>query len=59
MENKEIKIEDFISKEILDSMTVKEREIYDKIFLLRKEEFKQLTYNLERMKEIQTKLENL
>jgi hypothetical protein len=40
---KEVTIEDFISKEELDSMTDHEREIYNKVFLMNKSRLQCLT----------------
>jgi hypothetical protein len=40
---KEVKIEDFVSKDELDAMTEKEREIYEKVFLMKKQNLQGLT----------------
>ena len=47
---KEIKIEDFIPKEELESMSVREREIYERVFLTKKEELQGLTDVIELIK---------
>ena len=41
--NKEIKIEDFIDQDELNNMSKKEREIYEKAFLLNKDKLQKLT----------------
>ena len=55
---KEVKIEDFISKEELDKMTEKEREIYEKVFLLNKQRLQELTNTLNMINEVKDKIEN-
>ncbi len=55
---KEVKIEDFISKEELDKMTEKEREIYEKVFLLNKQRLQGLTNTLNMINEVKDKIEN-
>jgi ferric iron reductase protein FhuF len=56
---KEIKIEDFISKDELDNMTDKEREISERMFLLNKQELQELTDEFDMMNEINDKLNNI
>jgi len=56
---KEIKIEDFISKEELNSLSEREREIYDKIFQSKKERLQKLKDAEEKMNEIKEVIENL
>lgn len=52
---KEIKIEDFISKDELEKMTEKEREIYEKSFLLNKKNIQGLTDAINIINEIKDK----
>lgn len=54
---KEIKIEDFISKEYLDAMTDEEREIYEKVFLLNKKNLQGLTNALDMVNQIKDNIE--
>jgi len=56
---KEIKIEDFISKDELDNMTDKEREISKRLFLMNKQELQELTDEFDMMNEINDKLNNI
>lgn len=53
---KEIKIEDFISKDELDKMTEKEREICEKVFLMKKPNLQGLTNALDMLNDIKNKL---
>ncbi len=53
---KEVKIEDFVSKDELDKMTEKEREIYEKCFLLNKQKLQSLTDALSLINEVKDKL---
>jgi hypothetical protein len=55
---KEVKIEDFVSKDELDAMTEKEREIYEKVFLIKKQNLQGLTDALDIINEVKNKLEN-
>lgn len=55
---KEVKIEDFVSKEELDAMTEKEREIYEKVFLMNKQNLQGLTNALDMINEVKDELEN-
>ena len=55
---KEVKIEDFVSKEELDAMTEKEREIYEKVFLMNKQNLQGLTNVLDVINGVKDKLEN-
>jgi hypothetical protein len=55
---KEVKIEDFVSKEELDAMTEKEREIYEKVFLMNKQNLQGLTNALDMINDVKDKLEN-
>jgi hypothetical protein len=55
---KEVKIEDFVSKDELDAMTDKEREIYEKVFLMNKQNLQGLTDVLDMINEVKDKLEN-
>jgi hypothetical protein len=55
---KEVKIEDFVSKDELDAMTEKEREIYEKVFLMKKQNLQGLTDALDIINEVKDKLEN-
>jgi len=55
---KEVKIEDFVSKDELDAMTDKEREIYEKVFLMNKQNLQGLTDALDMINEVKDKLEN-
>jgi hypothetical protein len=52
---KEVKIEDFISSSELESMTEKEREIYNSVFQLKKKELQGYTDALELIKEFKNK----
>jgi hypothetical protein len=54
---KEIKIEDFIDSKELESMTEKEREIYEKTFELNKNKLQELTDANNIMNEIKNKLD--
>lgn len=50
---KEVKIEHFVSKDELDAMTEKEREIYEKVFLMNKQNLQGLTDALDMINEPQ------
>ena len=52
---KEIKIEDFISKDELDKMTEKEREICEKVFLMKKPNLQGLTNALDMLNDVKNK----
>ena len=49
---KEVKIEDFIGKDELDVMTEKEREIYEKTFLMHKQNIQGLTDALDMVNDV-------
>ncbi len=55
---KEVKIEDFVSKDELDAMTEKEREICEKVFLMKKQNLQGLTNALDIINELKDKIEN-
>jgi len=52
---KEVKIEDFVSKDELDAMTETEREIYDKVFLMNKQNLQGLTDALDMINKVKEK----
>jgi hypothetical protein len=54
--SKEVKIEDFVSKEELDTMTENEREIYEKVFLMNKQNLQSLTNAIDMINEVKDKL---
>lgn len=59
MENREIKIEDFISVEELNKMSEKELEIYKKVFLLNKQKLQGLTDSLKMVNSLRDKLDEV
>ena len=56
---KEVKIEDFIDSRELDSMSDKEREIYEKCFLLNKQNLQGLTDAANFINELNNKLDSI
>jgi CRISPR/Cas system CSM-associated protein Csm4 (group 5 of RAMP superfamily) len=52
---KEVKIEDFIDLTKLESMSEREREIYDSVFQLNKNKLQELTDVLELLEEFKNK----
>jgi len=54
--NMSIKIEDFISKEELDKMSEKEREIFQSVFELKKENLQSYVDVLGKIEEIKNKI---